>query len=101
MPQDCETYVHRIGRTGRAGRAGVTILFVTPRESRMITTIERHTRQSITKIQIPDDREIAAARASWHKIVDQWYLTPALTGNSQTQVLGILNEFLAPYSFTT
>lgn len=63
MPHDCETYVHRIGRTGRAGRTGVTILFVTPRESRMITTIERHTRQSIIKIQIPDDRQITEARA--------------------------------------
>lgn len=62
MAQDCETYVHRIGRTGRAGRLGVTILFVTPRESRMLNTIERHTRQSITKIMIPNDQMIQQAK---------------------------------------
>ncbi len=62
MAHDCETYVHRIGRTGRAGRSGVTILFVTPRESRMLTTIERHTRQRIEKIAIPNDHMIQTAK---------------------------------------
>lgn len=60
--QDCETYVHRIGRTGRAGRSGVTILFVTPRESRMLNLIERHTRQRIEKINVPNDHQIQVAR---------------------------------------
>lgn len=49
VPHDNETYVHRIGRTGRAGRSGVTILFVTPKESRVLNSIERHTRQRIRK----------------------------------------------------
>ena len=62
MAHDCETYVHRIGRTGRAGRSGVTILFATPKESRMLTTIERHTRQRIEKIAIPNDHAIQAAK---------------------------------------
>lgn len=62
VPHDCETYVHRIGRTGRAGRSGVTILFITPRESRILTTIERHTRQRIEKINIPDNHTIQTAR---------------------------------------
>ncbi len=62
MAHDCETYVHRIGRTGRAGRSGVTILFATPRESRMLTTIERHTRQRIEKIVIPNDHMIREAK---------------------------------------
>lgn len=62
VPHDCETYVHRIGRTGRAGRSGVTILFATPRESRILTTIERHTRQRIDKIVIPNDHMIQVAR---------------------------------------
>ena len=51
LPHDNETYVHRIGRTGRAGRSGVAILFVTPKESRLINSIERHTRQRIAKIE--------------------------------------------------
>lgn len=62
MAQDCETYVHRIGRTGRAGRSGVTILFVTPKESRVLNTIERHTRQRIEKIMVPNDHMIQTAK---------------------------------------
>ena len=62
IPQDCETYVHRIGRTGRAGRAGVSLLLVTPRESRMLMTIERHTREPIEKIIPPSDTMIDAVR---------------------------------------
>jgi ATP-dependent RNA helicase DeaD len=62
MAHDCETYVHRIGRTGRAGRSGITILFATPKESRMLTTIERHTRQRIEKISAPNDHMIQAAK---------------------------------------
>lgn len=62
MAQDCETYVHRIGRTGRAGRSGTTILFVTPKESRMLNIIERHTNAKITKIQIPNDDIVNQAR---------------------------------------
>ncbi len=62
MAHDCETYVHRIGRTGRAGRSGVTILFVTPREGRMMAMIERHTRQRIEKMAVPNDYAIQQAR---------------------------------------
>lgn len=62
MAQDCETYVHRIGRTGRAGRSGVTILFVTPKESRTLNNIERHTRQRITKMDIPNDHTVQLAK---------------------------------------
>lgn len=62
MPHDNETYVHRIGRTGRAGRSGVTVLFVTPKESRLISSVERHTRQRIEKVQVPNDHMIQVAR---------------------------------------
>ncbi|MET0726539.1 MAG: DEAD/DEAH box helicase, partial [Leifsonia sp.] len=43
LPIDTESYVHRIGRTGRAGRSGEAISFVTPRERRMLTSIEKAT----------------------------------------------------------
>ncbi|KTD55075.1 ATP-dependent RNA helicase deaD (cold-shock DEAD-box protein A) [Legionella sainthelensi] len=62
LPHDNETYVHRIGRTGRAGRSGVAVLFVTPKEGRLITSIERHTRQRITKVAVPTDHMIHVAR---------------------------------------
>ena len=53
IPYDTEAYIHRIGRTGRAGRSGEAILFVAPRERRMLAAIERATRQKITQLQLP------------------------------------------------
>lgn len=53
IPYDTEAYIHRIGRTGRAGRQGDAILFVTPREHRMLAAIEKATRQKIEKLELP------------------------------------------------
>ena len=53
IPHDTEGYVHRVGRTGRAGRSGEAILFVTPREKRLLQSIERATRQPIAEMQLP------------------------------------------------
>lgn len=53
IPYDTESYVHRIGRTGRAGRTGDAILFVAPREQRMLAAIERTTRQKIERLELP------------------------------------------------
>ena len=62
IPNDTEAYVHRIGRTGRAGREGQAILFVAPRERRMLASIERATRQPITPMSLPSRRAIADRR---------------------------------------
>ena len=53
MPNDVESYVHRIGRTGRAGRAGRAVLFVTPRRQRMKREVEGYTGQRIEPIRVP------------------------------------------------
>ncbi|RNE48430.1 DEAD/DEAH box helicase [Corynebacterium alimapuense] len=53
IPNDTESYVHRIGRTGRAGRSGEAILFVTPRERRMLRAIERATNAPLTEMDLP------------------------------------------------
>lgn len=53
IPHDVEAYVHRIGRTGRAGRKGDAILFVTPREKRLLRTIERSVRERIEIMDLP------------------------------------------------
>jgi ATP-dependent RNA helicase DeaD len=53
IPHDTESYVHRIGRTGRAGRSGEAILFVSPRERRMLNTIEKATKQKIELMELP------------------------------------------------
>ena len=62
VPYDTESYVHRIGRTGRAGRKGEAILFISPREKRMLFAIEKATRQTITKMQLPSSEDIADRR---------------------------------------
>ncbi len=53
IPHDTESYIHRIGRTGRAGREGDAILFVAPRERRMLYAIEKATRQKIAPLELP------------------------------------------------
>lgn len=53
IPYDIEAYIHRIGRTGRAGRQGDAILFVAPRERRMLSAIEQATRQKIEQLELP------------------------------------------------
>ncbi|MEL6325713.1 MAG: DEAD/DEAH box helicase [Cyanobacteria bacterium J06626_23] len=67
VPYDTETYVHRIGRTGRAGRSGQAILFISPREKRMLRTIERATRQPIEPMQLPSQADIADRRVTQFK----------------------------------
>jgi len=53
IPYDTEAYIHRIGRTGRAGRHGDAILFVAPREKRMLRAIERATNKEIELMELP------------------------------------------------
>ncbi|MEN8176854.1 MAG: DEAD/DEAH box helicase, partial [Pseudomonadota bacterium] len=67
IPTDTEAYVHRIGRTGRAGRKGEAILFVSPRERRLLRAIEKTTRQSIERMQLPSREAIADRRIQLFK----------------------------------
>jgi len=62
LPIDTESYVHRVGRTGRAGRSGDAISFVTPRERRMLTAIEKATRQPLTEMKLPSVDDVNATR---------------------------------------
>ncbi|WP_300938727.1 DEAD/DEAH box helicase [Corynebacterium stationis] len=62
IPNDTESYVHRIGRTGRAGRTGEAILFVTPRERRMLRSIERVTNARLEEMELPTVDEVNAKR---------------------------------------
>ncbi|MBS1142363.1 MAG: ATP-dependent helicase CsdA [Proteobacteria bacterium] len=64
IPYDTEAYVHRIGRTGRAGRTGNAILFVAPREIRMLRTIERATRSPIAPLTLPSRADVTNKRVS-------------------------------------
>jgi len=67
IPVDTEAYVHRIGRTGRAGRAGDAILFVSPREKRMLFSIEKATRQPIERMELPTTKVVNEKRIAKFK----------------------------------
>jgi len=57
IPQDPESYVHRIGRTGRAGKEGLSVTFVTPNEIGYLHTIERLTKKKMSPLRPPTDSE--------------------------------------------
>lgn len=57
VPQDPESYVHRIGRTGRAGKEGMSITLVTPNEMDYLRTIEDLTRKRMTPLRPPTSQE--------------------------------------------
>ncbi|WP_321325175.1 DEAD/DEAH box helicase [Thiomicrorhabdus sp.] len=67
IPQDNESYVHRIGRTGRAGRTGTAVLFVTPRERRLLSSIERTTKSKIPEMHLPSTQDINDSRVEKFK----------------------------------
>ena len=67
VPHDTEAYVHRIGRTGRAGRSGDAILFVAPREKRMLHAIEKATRKEIERMELPSTELINDQRVEKFK----------------------------------
>ncbi len=67
IPYDTEAYVHRIGRTGRAGKDGDAILFVAPRERRLLFAIEKATRKKIDLMELPSTKEVNDRRITRFK----------------------------------
>lgn len=53
MPNEAETYVHRIGRTGRAGESGVALSLCAPEERPFLAAIERLTRRRLDRLETP------------------------------------------------
>ena len=62
LPQDPESYVHRIGRTGRAGHKGTAITFITPSEYKRLMFIQRIARRDIKKSKVPKVKDIIKAK---------------------------------------
>jgi len=68
MPDDVETYIHRIGRTGRAGKEGVAISFVTSEEEHLVREFELRTEMNIEKREVPEAEE--GTKDTIRKVVD-------------------------------
>jgi ATP-dependent RNA helicase DeaD len=67
IPYDTESYIHRIGRTGRAGRTGDAILFIAPRERKLLLNIEKATKQRVEEMDLPSTEVINNKRISRFK----------------------------------
>ncbi|MFT5703490.1 MAG: ATP-dependent RNA helicase DeaD, partial [Rickettsiales bacterium] len=68
IPQDPESYVHRIGRTGRAGKSGTAITLITPSEYRKLTVIQRVANAKIEKQNLPDVGAVIESKKSRIKV---------------------------------
>ena len=89
IPSDVEAYVHRIGRTGRAGRKGEAVLFVAPRERRLLFAIERSTQQKIPLLELPSAEIINDQRIARFK--------QAITDSLATKDLGLFRTIVEQY----
>ena len=89
IPYDAEAYIHRIGRTGRAGRQGEAILFVSPRERRMLAAIEKATRKKIEAMTLPSTEMVNSQRIARFKQT----ITDTLAGGSLEFMQGILESY--------
>lgn len=62
VPEDLESYVHRIGRTGRAGKTGTAITFTTKSQVRVLKQLEKKFKVNIEPINVPSKEEIVNSR---------------------------------------
>ncbi|MGL5122908.1 MAG: DEAD/DEAH box helicase [Fusobacteriaceae bacterium] len=62
IPQEAESYVHRIGRTGRAGKQGTAITFITPSEYRKLMYIQKTVKTEIRKEKLPRVKDVIEAK---------------------------------------
>ncbi len=62
LPEDLESYVHRIGRTGRAGKTGTAITFINRSETRAVSLIQKKFNFNINPIDVPAKAQIVASR---------------------------------------
>ncbi|MFR4236322.1 MAG: helicase-related protein [Alistipes onderdonkii] len=58
LPQDSESYVHRIGRTGRAGNTGTAITFISHSEYRQFGSLRREIKVDIKKETLPSAQDV-------------------------------------------
>ncbi|WP_306301405.1 DEAD/DEAH box helicase [Thalassobacillus sp. C254] len=93
LPQDSESYVHRIGRTGRAGEKGVAFTFVTPREMEHLKDIEATTKSKMKRQSLPTYAEAMAGR--YQQAIDQLRETVRKGGYEDLDeaAKGLLDEY--------
>lgn len=89
IPHDPEAYVHRVGRTGRAGRSGEAILFVTPRERRLLSAIEKVSGRPVEETTVPTVDEVNERRSA--------KLAQAITESMGSSQFHVFRELVGTY----
>ena len=89
IPYDTESYIHRIGRTGRAGRTGDAILFIAPRERKLLGNIEKATKQKVEEMGLPSTEVINNKRISRFK--------QNITDTLAAEELGFFSQLIEQY----
>ena len=92
LPQDAESYVHRIGRTGRAGKKGIAITFVTPGEYRQLIYVKKATKTDIKKAEVPGADSVVAAKKARLKDGIDALLVTGVDENYKTLATDIMGE---------
>ncbi len=90
IPQDPESYVHRIGRTGRAGKSGMALTFITPREKSYLNVLERTTKRKMERMTAPTLDE--ALEGQQRAVVDK--IVQTIEGNNLQYYKRAANELL-------
>ena len=93
LPDQVESYIHRIGRTGRAGKTGTAITLIQSFERRKLYLIERKVRQRLEVNQIPTRSQIEARRLE--KLQDT--LREALAGERMASFLPVVRDLSEEY----
>lgn len=90
IPQEVESYVHRIGRTGRAGKEGTAITFITPQEYRRLLQIQKAVKKEIRKEKLPNIKDVIQAKK--FRIIDD--VSQILIDNDYENFKKLANELL-------
>jgi ATP-dependent RNA helicase DeaD len=93
LPDNAETYIHRIGRTGRAGKTGTAISLVQPVDRRTLRQIEYRLRQRLETSKIPSRTQVEAKRLA--KLQTQ--VKETLSGERMASFLPLVRELSDEY----
>lgn len=94
LPQDSESYVHRIGRTGRAGNEGTAITFISSSEFRRFNGMMRDIKAEVKKETLPSPQDIVAIKRA--KIKDD--LMEIINGDSYDAYEDMAAELLVDHT---
>ncbi len=91
LPQDPESYVHRIGRTGRAGNTGTAITFISSSEYRQFGALQRQIKTDIKRVAIPTPQDVVEMKKT--KIHEDF--SEIIESENYSEYIDMAHEMLA------